>query len=405
LRTGEEAPADPRPATARRTPLGEIAGLFLKLGATAFGGPAAHIAMMEDEVVHRRAWLTRDEFLDLLGATNLIPGPNSTELAIHIGHARAGIPGLVVAGVCFILPAAAITTGCAWAYVRFGRLPELAGILYGVKPVVIAIVLQALWRLGRTAVRGPWLALLALAAAAANALGTDELAVLGGAALLALAVHHVRSSRPGTRPDAGVRAWAAVPALPVGVLAAAGAGVAASGAASTFGLWPLFAFFAKVGSVLFGSGYVLLAFLRGGLVDERGWLTEAQLLDAVAIGQLTPGPVFTTATFIGYLLARGPGALAATLGIFLPAFVFVAASGPLVPRLRRSVAAGAVLDAVNCASLALMGVVTVTLASSAVVDRTTLALGLASAICLLGLRVRSSWLVLAGALAGLVAHA
>jgi chromate transporter len=266
-------------------------------------------------------------------------------------------------------------------------------------------VLQALWRLGRTAVRGPWLALLALGAAAANALGVDELAVLGGAALLALAVHHVRTSRPGTRPDAGVRAWAAAPALPMGLLAAAGTGVAASGAASTFGLWPLFAFFAKVGSVLFGSGYVLLAFLRGGLVEERGWLTEAQLLDAVAIGQLTPGPVFTTATFIGYLLARGPGALAATLGIFLPAFVFVAASGRLLPRLRRSVAAGAVLDAVNCASLALMGVVTVTLASSAVVDRLTLALGLASAICLLGLRVRSSWLVLAGALAGLVAHA
>ena len=405
MRAGEEPSADPRPAAARTTPLGEIARLFLKLGATAFGGPAAHIAMMEDEVVHRRAWLTRDEFLDLLGATNLIPGPNSTELAIHIGHARAGIPGLVVAGVCFILPATAIVTACAWAYVRFGRLPELAGILYGVKPVVIAVVLQALWRLGRTAVRGPWLALLALAAAAANALGVDELAVLGGAALLALAVHQVRSSRPGTRPDAGMRAWAAAPALPMGLLAAAGTGVAASGAASTFGLWPLFAFFAKVGSVLFGSGYVLLAFLRGGLVEERGWLTEAQLLDAVAIGQLTPGPVFTTATFIGYLLARGPGALAATLGIFLPAFVFVAASGPLVPRLRRSVAAGAVLDAVNCASLALMGVVTVTLASSAVVDRLTLALGLASAICLLGLRVRSSWLVLAGALAGLVAHA
>jgi chromate transporter len=390
------------PASQRRA-LGELAWLFLKLGATAFGGPAVHIAMMEDEVVRRRRWLTREEFLDLLGATNLIPGPNSTELAIHIGQARAGWPGLLVAGTCFILPAVLIVTGCAWAYVRLGRLPEAAGILYGVKPVVIAVVLQALWRLGRTAIRGPGLALLALGAAGANALGVDELVVLGGAAVLAAVAHPVRNSTQSAPPSAGTGALVFEPVLPTTVLAAVGAGVAGAGATAAVGLWPLFAFFAKVGSVLFGSGYVLLAFLRGGLVHDRGWLTESQLLDAVAIGQVTPGPVFTTATFIGYVLAGGAGAAVATVGIFLPAFVFVALSGPLVPRLRRSRVAGAVLDGVNAASLALMGVVTAQLAANALVDGLTLALAVASAACLLGLRVNSSWLMLGGAIAGFAA--
>ena len=383
----------------RRRPLGELAWLFLKLGTTSFGGPAAHIAMMEDEVVRRRRWLTREQFLDLLGATNLIPGPNSTELAIHVGHARAGWPGLLVAGTCFILPATLIVTGCAWAYVRLGRLPEAAGILYGVKPVVIAVVAQALWRLGRTAIRGPGLAVLALGAAGANAFGADELAVLGVTALVAGVAHRLRGSARSAPPGTGAGALLLAPGAATTVLAAAGAGAAGAGTA-TVGLWPLFAFFAKVGSVLFGSGYVLLAFLRGGLVDDRGWLAEAELLDAVAIGQVTPGPVFTTATFIGYLLAGGPGAAAATVGIFLPAFVFVAISGPLVPRLRRSRLAGAVLDGVNAASLALMGVVAVELAASALVDGMAVVLAVASAVCLLGLRINSSWLVIAGAIAG-----
>ena len=381
--------------------LRELAWLFLKLGTTAFGGPAAHIAMMEDEVVARRRWLTRGEFLDLLGATNLIPGPNSTELAIHVGRARAGWPGLLVAGACFIAPAALIVTGCAWAYVRLGRLPEAVAILHGVKPVVIAVVLQALWRLGRTAIRGPGLAFLALAAAVANALGVGEIRVLAAAALVAATTHLVRRRGPAASAGAGSAAAALAPVLP-GALAGLGTG-AGGAAAAAVGVWPLFAFFVEVGSVLFGSGYVLLAFLRGGLVDERGWLSEAQLLDAVAIGQVTPGPVFTTATFIGYLLAGGPGAAAATIGIFLPAFVFVAASGPLVPRLRRSRLAAAVLDGVNAASLALMAVVTVELARAAVFDALGLALALASALCLFVLRVNSSWLVLGGALAGLLA--
>jgi chromate transporter len=388
----------PRPL---RTELAELAGLFLKLGATGFGGPAAHIAMLEDEVVVRRRWLTRERFLDLLGAANLIPGPNSTELAIHVGHARAGWAGLVVAGVCFILPAASIVTLLAAAYVRLGRLPEVAGILYGVKPVVIAIVLQAGWRLGRVAIRGPWLALLALGAAAANALGAGEIAVLAAAAAVAAGRQLARGA---PRPPAalGALAWALPGAslLPGGGGAAAALG-AGAGATSAVGPWPLFAFFAKVGSVLFGSGYVLLAFLRGGLVEQRGWLDEAQLLDAVAIGQVTPGPLFTTATFVGYLLAGLPGAVAATVGIFLPAFVFVAASGPLVPRLRRSPLAGAVLDGVNAASLALIAVVTAQLVRSAVFDLPTLALAVASAVGLFALRVRSSWLVLGGALLGL----
>jgi chromate transporter len=380
------------------TPLREIAALFLKLGLTAFGGPAAHIAMMEDEVVARRRWLTRADFLDLLGATNLIPGPNSTELAIHIGHARAGWPGLLVAGVCFILPATLIVSALAWAYVRYGALPEAEGLLYGVKPVVIAVVLQALWRLGQSALSTRLAAGIAALAAIANALGMGEIAVLAAAGALAALLRHVRAAEGGEpRPP---------PTLGVAlVLPAAGGTAAAAAAGTAFGLWPLFTFFVKVGAVLFGSGYVLLAFLRSALVVERGWLTEAQLLDAVAIGQVTPGPVFTTATFIGYVLGHGPGAAVATVGIFLPAFVFVAISGPLVPRLRRSPVAGAVLDGVNAASLALMAVVTARLGAAAVVDAVTVALALLSAALLLHWRVNSAWLVGAGAAIGLAVTA
>ena len=382
-----------------RRELAELARLFLKLGTTAFGGPAAHVAMMEDEVVGRRRWLTRERFLDLLGATNLIPGPNSTELAIHIGHVRAGWPGLVVAGCCFILPASLLVTALAWAYVRFGRMPQVEGLLYGTKPVVIAIVAQALWRLGRTAIRSGWLALLALAAAVANAAGGGELAVLGASAALA-ATASAASRRGSGAPAALATPLLAPPASLAGVGAASA--MATAGVPAAVGLWPLFAFFAKVGSVLFGSGYVLLAFLRAGLVEQRGWLSEAQLLDAVAIGQVTPGPVFTTATFIGYVLAGGAGAAAATLGIFLPAFVFVAASGPLVPRLRRSRLARAMLDGVNAASLALMAVVTVRLAAGALVDPLALVLAATSALLLFATRLNSAWLVLGGAAAGLL---
>ena len=371
------------------TPLGELARLFLRLGITSFGGPAAHIAMMEDEVVQRRGWFTRAEFLDLVGATNLIPGPNSTELAIHIGHRRAGWPGLLVAGASFILPAVLIVAAMAWAYVRLGSLPEVGWLLYGVKPVVIAVVLQALWRLGTTAVTSPLLATVAALSVVAVLLHVNEIAVLGLAgALVAL----IRSGTAGAGRVASS-------ALPLGIPLGLG-GVAA--ASMSVGLWPLFLFFAKVGSVLFGSGYVLLAFLRSGLVMERGWLTESQLLDAIAVGQLTPGPVFTTATFIGYLLARAPGAAVATVGIFLPAFFFVAISGPLVPRIRRSRVAGAVLDGVNAASLALMAVVSVQLGAATLVDGATMVLAAVSLVALVRWRVNSAWLVFGGAAAGLL---
>jgi chromate transporter len=378
-----------------RARLSELAALFLKLGTTAFGGPAAHIAMMEDEVVRRRQWLTRDEFLDLLGATHLIPGPNSTEMAIHIGLRRAGWAGLVVAGLCFILPAAFIVTIIAWAYVQYGKLPQAEGLLYGVKPVIIAVVLQALWGLGRSALKTRSLVVLGIAAAVANFLGMHELLVLFGAGLVAAI-----PGGSGRRPGGTVPLLAVTPAMP---LAAAGVPLAATAAtAAPFGLWPLFLFFLKIGSVLFGSGYVLLAFLRADLVDRWHWLTESQLLDAIAVGQFTPGPVFTTATFIGYLLAGLPGASVATLGIFLPAFCFVALSGPLVPRLRRSPLAGSILDGVNVASLALMAVVTWQLGRAALADWPAIGLALLSAFLLFRFRVNSAWLVLGGALAGLL---
>jgi chromate transporter len=375
------------PDRASRRRLVELARLFLRLGATSFGGPAAHIAMMEGEIVRRRGWLTHAEFLDLLSATNLIPGPNSTELAIHVGQRRAGWPGLITAGACFILPAALITLVLAWAYVRLGSLPALKNVLYGVKPVMIAVVLQALGSLGRTAIRSRLLAALALAATLAVLAGVNELVVLLAAGALVMIVRW----RPS--PVAKIPALAYAPA---GVW---GAVVVPSGPVA-FGLVPLFLFFLKTGAVLFGSGYVLLAFLRADLVQRWHWLSEAQLLDAVAAGQVTPGPVFSTATFIGYLLGGLGGATLATVGIFLPAFFFVAISGPLVPRLRRSKMAGAFLDGVNVASLALMAVVTWHLGRVAIVDLPTLVLASAAAFVLLRFRVGSIWVVLGGAIAG-----
>jgi chromate transporter len=386
-----DAPGTPRGS--RSGALWEVAILFLRLGATAFGGPAAHVAMMEEEVVRRRRWLSREEFLDLFGATNLIPGPNSTEMAIHLGHRRAGWVGLVVAGSCFILPAALITAAIAWAYVRFGALPEARGLLYGVKPVIIAVVLQALFGLSRTALKTKHLAFVAAGCVVASALGANEIAILLSAGVWGASARWITARRAAKDPPAvsGV--------LPIAkVLATAGA-VAVP---ISFGLLPLFLFFLKVGSILFGSGYVLLAFLRADLVDRWHWMTEAQLLDAITVGQVTPGPVFTTATFIGYVLGGPAGAAVATLGIFLPAFFFVAVSGPLVPRVRRSPTAGAFLDGVNVASLALMAVVTWQLGRAAVVDWASAALAAASALLLIRFRVSSLWLVLGGALLGAV---
>jgi chromate transporter len=390
-------PTDTASPPPRATALRELAWVFLKLGTIGFGGPAAHVALMEDEVVRRRGWLARSEFLDLLAATHLIPGPNSTEMAIHVGHRRAGAAGLMVAGACFILPSALSVTAAAWCYVRFGAYPQVGAALFAIKPVIIAIVVQALWGLGRAGVRSRGLALLGAAALVADLWGLNELAVLGLAGAVAGLAHVVRHRGVGANLTAAM-------AAPSWVAASGLAGTTAA-APVAFGLWPMFLVFLKIGSVLFGSGYVLLAFLRGDLVERLGWLSERQLLDAVAIGQFTPGPVFTTATFIGYLLAGGPGALAATAGIFLPAFVFVAISGPLIPRLRGSATAGAVLDGLVVGSLAVMASVTLSLARAAVVDGTTASLALVAAVLLLRFRVNSAWLVLAAGAIGVALRA
>jgi chromate transporter len=347
------------PAARPRVPLRVLAGVFLRLGATSFGGPAAHVALMEEEVVRRRDWLSHAEFLDLLGATNLIPGPNSTEMAIHTGHRVAGWPGLVVAGACFILPAALIVALLAWAYVTFGALPPVAGVLYGVKPVVIAVVAQALWNLGRSCVRSWPLAALGAAAVALAAAGVHELLVLFGAGLL-LAVGKGLTAGRG----------------PTGL--AVLAGVPLASATDPVGLGPLFLFFLKVGSVLFGSGYVLLAFLRADLVERYGWLSEQQLLDAVAVGQVTPGPVFTTATFIGYVLAGPAGAAAATVGIFLPAFVFPIFFHRWLVAVAQNPRIRPFLLGVAAAVIGLIAAVTVDILDASIVDVPTAILAVAA---------------------------
>ena len=398
--------------------LAELAKLFLRLGFTAFGGPAAHIAMMKDEVVARRKWLTEAEFLDLLGATNLIPGPNSTEMAIHIGLLRGGWRGLVLAGVCFILPAALIVSAFAWGYARYGALPQAEGLLYGVKPVIIAVILQAVWGLLKPALKSRLLIGLALAALALALLtSVYEVALLFGAGAVAGATRWwaLRREPPDATPKgegAGIGGGRSLTALlavaaalvVVPVLLTRFAAERTPDGAAAFGLTPLFVFFLKVGSVLYGSGYVLLAFLRDGLVTDWRWLSEAQLLDATAVGQFTPGPVFTTATFIGYVLGGPWGALVATLGIFLPSFVFVALSGRLIPRIRRSPLAGAFLDGVNAAALALMAAVTWQLGRAAIVDGVTIALALASAVLLVRFKINSVWLILGGLLVGWLAR-
>ena len=374
--------------------LGDIFRLFLRLGATAFGGPAAHVAMMRAEVVHRRKWLSEQQFLDLLGATNLIPGPNSTEMAIHLGFLRGGIRGLILAGVSFIFPAMLIVLALAWGYVQYGSTPQVTWLFYGIQPVIIAIVGQALWNLGKQAVKGPLTALVGAAALLLYLLGINELALLFGSGLLVMLLRGLGGERNGLR---GV--------LPPFLPGFTG-GVAAiiPQAAAAFNLPLLFFTFLKIGSVLYGSGYVLLAFLRSDFVERLGWLTEAQLIDAIAVGQVTPGPVFTTATFIGYLMGGLPGALLATLGIFLPAFFFVWLTHPYIPRLRQSRWAGALLDGVNVASLGLMAGVTIQLAQAALVDPLTVLILLAAVYLLVRYNVNATWLVLGAGLVGLLRY-
>jgi chromate transporter len=371
---------------ARRTRLRELVVVFGTLGVIGFGGPAAHIALMRREVVERRGWMSDDEMVDLIGITNLIPGPNSTEMAMHVGRVRAGPAGLVVAGLAFIVPAAAIVGALAWAYVAYGETPAAEGLLYGLKPVILAVVLAALVAFGRTALRGLLRVVVAVAAAALWLLGMNELVLLAAGALV-MAV-----ARLGTRHP-----WAAVGLVLPATTAAA--------AATTVTLPTLGVVFLKAGALLYGSGYVLLAFLRGDLVERLGWLTDAQLLDAVAVGQITPGPLFTTATFIGYVLAGIPGAVVATVAIFLPAFVFVALVGPIADRIRSRPITAALLDGVNAAALGLMAAVSVQLGTSAIVDPFTAVVGIVAGAALLSGRAGSVALVAAGAGAGLAAAA
>lgn len=370
--------------------LAEVALLALRLGFTAFGGPAAHIAMLRDEVVTRRKWLTDAHFLDLLGATNLIPGPNSTEMVIHVGQVRAGRRGMIAAGVCFIMPAALIVLALAWAYVELGALPAAAWLLYGIKPVIIAIVAQALWGLAKTAIKGPFLAAVGVAVLALYLLGFNELALLFGGGVLVMLVRNLG------RLGRGQGAAAAL--LPLG----GAASLWLAQAAAPVSLGQLFWSFLKIGAVLYGSGYVLLAFVRNEFVVRLGWLTDRQLLDAIAIGQLTPGPVFTTATFVGYLVAGGPGAALATAGIFLPSFIFVAAVNPLIPLLRRSPWMGGFLDGVNVAALGLMAAVLWELGRAAIVDWLTALLAVVAAALLLRFKLNSAWLLLGGSLIALL---
>lgn len=372
-------------------PLREITRLFLKLGFTAFGGPAAHIAMFRDETVNRRRWLTDEEFLDLLGVTNLIPGPNSTEMAIHLGYMRGRWRGLLLAGLCFIMPAVLIVLILAWLYVEYGTTPTAESLLYGIKPVIIAVILQALWGLTGKAAKTPLLIAIGIAVFALYLAGVNEIALLfaGGFAVLFIQNAHRLKNITSLAGIGLSSSWLAG---------------AAENSVASVSLIQLFLVFLKIGAVLYGSGYVLLAFMRGDLVERLGWLTEQQLLDAIAIGQFTPGPVFTTATFVGYVVAGLPGAIVATIGIFLPSFLFVALTHPLIPYMRRSQWFGALLDGVNIAALGLMAGVTLQLGIAAIVDWFTAVLALASAILLIGYKVNSTWIILGGAILGIIYH-
>jgi chromate transporter len=377
--------ADPQLTGARS--LREIAKEFLRLGFVAYGGPAAHIAMMEERFVRRLAWVSGEQFLDLVGAVNLLPGPSSTELAIYLGQISGGFPGLLVAGACFILPAAILVVAFAWAYVQYGAVPQVAGLLFGIKPVVVALIAQAIWNLSKTALKTVPLAALAVSVIVLAILGVPVLLLLIAGGLLWMLL---REGPVLTKARSGLTA-----------IFSAGA----TSGAGALGMLPAFLYFLKVGAVLFGSGYVLLAVLRADLVVRLHWLTDAQLLDAIAISQATPGPFFTVATFIGYLFGGWKGAGLATLGMFLPAFGYVAATANFLPKLRKSPVAGAFLDGVNASAVALMAHVGWQFARAALVNIPAIVLALVGALLVFRYRVNSAWLVLAGAIVGILLQA
>ncbi len=369
--------------------LKEVSLLFLKLGAFSFGGPAVYIALMHRETVRKRHWLEEQDFLDLVGATNIIPGPNATEMAIHLGLRRAGWRGFISAGLLFIIPGMLATMVLSWAYVRYGTMPQAEWILYGVKPVVIAIVLQALWSLGKTAVKSVLTALIGAAVLVLYFFGLNEIMLLFAGAAVVLIVYAARHWQ-----WKGTAAIAALPLLKVPLTAAA--------SVVSFSQLTLFLTFLKIGSVLYGSGYVLLAFLRSEFVTRLGWLTNQQVLDAIAIGQATPGPVFSSATFVGYLVGGWSGALLATVAIFLPSFIFVAALSRFMPWARKSPWAKTFLDGVNVASLGLMAGVTWELGRAGVVDIFTIVLAIISLVLVLRFKVNSIWLILGGGVLGVI---
>jgi chromate transporter len=388
--------SDPTPFAPTTTALNrfrEVASYFLRLGLTGFGGPAAHMALMHHEVVEKRKWVDEQKFLDLLGTANLLPGPSSTEMAIFLGYLRAGWPGLIAGGVCFILPAMLMVILLAWIYQQGQTLPFTGWVMTGVKPVVIAIVFQALWTLGKKAVKNWPLGTAGLVVILLYLVGVNVIGLLLGSGVLIMVIENRKRIRLSSKLSAITPIIFAqtflnqyLPAInPL-----------------LFSLPLLFLEFLKIGAVLFGSGYVLLAFLRFDLVTQYHWLTDKQLLDAIAIGQVTPGPVFTTATFIGFLLGGVPGALLSTLAIFLPAFFYVAISGPFISKIRQSSWAGCFLDGVNVASLGLMAGVIIQLGQSSLTDPISITIGIVSALILFRLKVNPTWLILGGAIFGVL---
>jgi len=370
--------------------LGEIAFAFLRLGFIAFGGAVAHIALMEEEFVRRRGWLSREEFVDRVGAVNLLPGPSSTEMAIYLGRLRGGFPGLLIAGAAFILPSALMMCVMAWGYVRYGALPQIAGVLWGVKPVVVLLIAQAVWSLGKTVLKSRELMAIAAIVLGLAAMHVATLALLIGTGVAWIVANRFGQSRGAQNGIASVAASAA-------------GGAAISTTATVATTTGVFAYFLKIGALLFGSGYVLLAVLREDLVTRMHWLTESQLLDGIAVSQATPGPFFTVATFLGYVLSGWRGAGLATVGMFIPAFVYVAVTANVLPRLRISPTASAFLDGVNAAAVALMAFVGFQFAGETVVAPLAVVIAAVSAVLAFRFGVNSAWLILGGAVCGLVA--
>ena len=361
--------------------LKELIKLFLKLGVIGFGGPAVHIAMMEEEVVRKRAWMNHQHFLDLVGATNLIPGPNSTEMTMHIGQERAGWKGLIVAGCCFIIPAVIITALFAWAYQFYGHLPHVQPFIYGVKPAIIAVIVATMIHLGRKALKSVQLGIIGIISALAVFIGLNEIYVLFAAGIIGIILHLLQSNKSAA---AGI--------LPFTLLQVTYSADVAS--------VKVFLIFLKVGAILYGSGYVLFAFLDAELV-AKGLLSKQQLIDAIAVGQFTPGPVFSSATFIGWQIGGPAGAIAATIGIFLPSFLFVALLNPIIPKLRRSKTMAAFLDTVNIASVAIILSVVIEMGRESLLDwRTALIACFSFVITFYFKKLNTAFVVVGGALLG-----